>query len=438
MDLSRLSDALGFAFNALAGIEMRFQRHRRWTPKFVVMALVVLAGNRSIPSIEDLMTVMARLMGWSSVPSESTFIEARQRLVNICPQALSDVWQNLSSAALTLIPERRRTLGGLRWIAIDGSWIWTPRSKSTVKEFEQPKTKNGKLHYPQALLVTALDVLTRIPVACGVGGHAAGERNLLMGFIDAFGPGMVAMMDRGFPGKSLFREFIDRRSDVLWRMCTADVNSWDCVYAFLHDPQKPREQIVDLPLPSSNASQSSITIKVRLIRRSFPRGRPKKGQTRETMVLMTTLLDASTWSIKRLVEMYERRWVIETWYRDVKVRFDVERFHSNSADGVRQEILALMIWMTLIGLIERDAYQRVERSRGPQDPESPTRFQISNANVAQVASDMFNQLVAGEKLETIIKSHQRELEWLSQTARRRRPGRSEIRERKAPHGRWNG
>ena len=438
MELSRLRDALCVANNAFACIKNRFQRHRLWTPRLVVMALVVLAGDRSIPSIEGLMKTMAKIMGWSSVPSESTFIEARQRLVTVCPQALSDAWQHLSSAALKLIPERRRTLGGLRWIAVDGSWIWTPRSNSTVKEFEQPKTKDGRLHYPQALLVTALDVLTRIPVACGVDGHAAGERNLLKGFIDSFGPGMVAMMDRGFPGKSLFREFIDRRSDVLWRMCTADVNSWDCVYSFLHDPRKPREQIVALSLPSNDSSQSSITVKVRLIRRSFPRGRPKKGQTRETMVLMTTLLDASTWSIRRLVEMYERRWVIETWYRDVKVRFDMERFHSKSADGVKQEILALMIWMTLIGLIERDAYQRVERSRGPQDPESPTRFQISNANVAQVASDMFEKLVAGEKLESIIESSQRDLEWLSQTARRRRPGRSELRERKAPYGRWNG
>ena len=438
MDLSRLRDALFAVRDAFADVGARFERRRRWTPRLVAMALVVLASDRSISSLEKLMAVMSNLEGWASPPSDSTFVDARKSLVKLRPRALVEVWQRLSAQALALIPANRRTLGGLHWLAIDGTWVWTPRSSSTVAKFGRPKTKDGKLHYPQALLVTALDVMTRIPMACGVSGHASSERDLLRGFLDQFKPGMVAMMDRGFPAKELLRQIIERKADVVWRMGSADANSWNCVYDFLHDRTKPLERVVDLVLPGLKPGDAPTTVPVRLIRRRFAPGRPKAGQTRETMVLMTTLLDAATWTPARLVSVYERRWAIETWFRDVKVGCDLERFHSTTADGVEQEIHALMVWMTITGLIERDAYHRVERSRGKQDPEDPTRFQINHSNVAFVAANLLTRIVAGEQLDRIIATSERDLEWISQTARRRRPGRSAPRVRKAPHGRWNG
>ena len=217
-------------------------------------------------------------------------VEARQALQRLRPQAILELRQDLAAQALEAIPSTRRTIGGLSWIAVDGSWIWTPRSASLVRRYGRPKAGDGKLlHYPQALMVTALDVLTRIPVAIGVRGHADGERNLLRGFLDSFQAGMVAMFDRGFPAKDLLRDLTSRQAHVLWRMGTAEANSWDCVYQLLSDPAKPREALATIRVPAADGGGEIRQIRVRLIRRVFCRGRPKTGQKRETMVLMTTL-----------------------------------------------------------------------------------------------------------------------------------------------------
>jgi len=437
MDTTRLADVLVAARDSFSRIGRRFVRRRRWTPSLVAMGLVVLVGRCGLTSIEGLMEIMADLAGWDSVPSDSTFVEARQALQRLRPQAILELWQDLAAQALEVIPSTRRTIGGLRWIAVDGSWVWTPRSASLVRRYGRPKAGDGKLlHYPQALMVTALDVLTRIPVAIGVRGHADGERNLLRGFLDSFQAGMVAMFDRGFPAKDLLWELTSRQAHVLWRMGTAEANSWDCVYQFLRDPAKPREALATIRVPAADGGGEIRQIQVRLIRRVFRRGRPKTGQKRETMVLMTTLLDEKAWPADRLVDMYERRWVIESWFGDLKVRFDLESFHSTTADGVEQEIFALMAWITLCGIVERDAYRRIERSRGKQDPEDPLRYQISYANLYHVCAQLMAQIVAGLPIAAILDRSERSLNWLSQTARKRRPGRTNPRVRKAPAGRW--
>lgn len=439
MEITHLADVLASARDSFTRIGRRFVRRRLWTPSLVAMSLVVLVGRPGLTSIEGLMEIMSDLLGWDAVPSDSTFVEARQALQRLRPTALRELWQDLVAQSLVWITPRRRLLGGLQWIAVDGTWAWTPRSASTVKRYGRPKAADRKqLHYPQALLVTALDVMTRIPVAIGVRGHADGERNLLRGFLDTFHAGMVAMFDRGFPAKDLLWELTSRKADVLWRMGTAEANSWECVYQFLRNPAKPREALATIVVPAADADGEKRIIQVRLIRRSFRRGRPKKGQKRETMVLMTTLLDAEAWPVERLVDMYERRWVIEEWFGDVKVRFDLESFHSTTADGVEQEIYALMAWITLCGMVERDAYRLIERSRGKQDPEDPQRYQISYANLYHVCAKIMAELVAGNHISTVIKKVQRSINWLSQTARKRRPGRSNPRVSMEPAGAWGG
>jgi hypothetical protein len=71
------------------------------------------------------------------------------------------------------------------------------------------------------LLVTALDVLTRVPLAATVLPHDGSERAGLRAFIDEFKAGMVLLVDRGFPAKDLLASLVARGADVLWRMGTA-------------------------------------------------------------------------------------------------------------------------------------------------------------------------------------------------------------------------
>ena len=64
------------------------------------------------------------------------------------------------------------------------------------------------------LLVTALDVLTRVPLAATVLPHDGSERAGLRTFIDEFKTGMVLLVDRGFPAKDLLASLVARGADV--------------------------------------------------------------------------------------------------------------------------------------------------------------------------------------------------------------------------------
>ena len=439
MDSSCTHAALSLYRRLFRDLGICFDRVRRWTPERVAMGLVMLMSDRSLTSIEMLMSAWAESCGLPSSPSDSTFVEARKKLAKRFPDAMRMVWQRLVAHARDLVPVSRRTIGALQWIAVDGSWMWAPHEAGIIKRWGRPKTKDGELHYPQLLMVTALDVLTRIPLGAAVMAPDAegGERAGMQSFLELFGPGRVVMADRGFPAKKLLVSLVQRGSHLLWRMSASDVTSWDCVHRFLHDRTKPRDRIVTIRLtPSQAGVDQPVEITVRLIRRAFTRGRPKTGQTRETMVLMTTLLDEQEWPADRLISMYERRWMIETWFRDVKVRFGVEQFHSRSDDLILQEIHALLSWMTLCSIVECDAYKRIERSRGKQDPEDPARYQISSANLYFVCSRMFARLLANLDVDAVMAESEASLRWLDSTARKRRPGRSHVRENKGPYGRW--
>ncbi|MCS6242430.1 MAG: transposase [Opitutus sp.] len=220
-------------------------------------------------------------------------------------------------------------------------------------------------------------------------------------------------------------------------MGTAECNSWDCVHRFLHDRAKPLEAIVFLPLGAKGSDGLPTLIHVRLMRRVFSQGRPKKGQKREVLVLMTTLLDATAWPADKLIAMYERRWVIEDWFRDIKVCFGLESFHCRSDALIEQEIYSLFAWITVCAIVERDAYRRVECSRGRQNPSDPHRFQINHSNLYRVAEHLFARLLRTKHIAAALAESEIDLRWLDSTARRRRPDRSHPRSRKACYGRWN-
>jgi hypothetical protein len=72
-------------------------------------------------------------------------------------------------------------------------------------------------------------------------------------------------------------------------------------------------------------------------------------------VLLTNLIDTTEYPATSLVDLYFRRWRIEEQYRDEKTQLDIESFHSHSENGIRQELLAVLVMCvisrTLIALL---------------------------------------------------------------------------------------
>jgi len=96
---------------------------------------------------------------------------------------------------------------------------------------------------------------------------------------------------------------------------------------------------VELVLPCRPGhDEEPLTVTIRLLARSFPRGRPGKHQSRKKMVLLTTLIDAELASKDDLIALYSERLGIETFNRELKMIYQLERFRSRTAERIEQEL----------------------------------------------------------------------------------------------------
>lgn len=409
-----------------------FQRRRVFDTASTMMALMQLVAVGGT-SYLHVLAGMARSMGWRRAPTPGALSQAREKLPMTTTR---DLWGAVRDHVMSALDTPLNRVADLRVVAIDGTRVLVPDHPEAERRFGRPSGKPGtKKPLPQALVVLGFDVFSRVPVGASLMRYDGSERIGAMGMADLLGPGSLAVMDRGFVGKALLREMIAAGGEVLVRMTTSEANSWDCVYRFLKDGE--RESTVDLVLPARPGIQEPpLAVRVRLVRRAFARGRPRKGQTRETMVLLTTVTDAERLSADQLVALYAERWGIETLFRDLKTVFDLERFHSRSPDRICQEIYAALLWLTLAAAMEYGAMTLIRAKRGRQDPDDPHRWQIRRTLLYHFVSARAGELLAGSLApDGFMERAQANIEYLAHHAAKRRPGRSTPRVTRRPWGR---
>jgi hypothetical protein len=354
--------------------------------------------------------------------SASGFSQSRHLLrVQDCAQA----WMRARDLAHTAVPSSSAP----RWIAMDGSWLVTPRSRSCRQRWTTPT--GGKL--PQAVVVTAWDVRNRMPVGFAVLPGGNGERTAVDELLPNLRQGDIALVDRGFPSEALFGAFAQRGVEVIARMVTG-ATAWTETAAFLAGDDLDAV----LPVQITDPGGARRTVLMRFIRRVFPRGRPKGGQGREVMVLATTLLDAATYPADVIISRYQERWAVETAYREMKVTFAIEHFHSPDANRIVQELYALMTWLCISALMEAHVNTLLVAKRGPIDPTDPRRWLINRTSLYAYVDQAFWALCTPGGWAAHAPRFASHCDHLVRYAQRKRPMRSSPRQRLAPFGHFAG
>ena len=438
MGLSRLSHAINACRAACSSLPSLFQRQRKFTSLSTFLCLMQLCSVKKSQSYLEIMRQMAALFGKSGMPgkppSAAAFSQARGKLP---ASSCRGIWQAVLEAVRPLFArDAARLVFGLRPVAIDGTRVITPHEASTLERFPRPKLNDGNFaHHPQALVVLAFELFSRLPVGVAVLGHKASEHLGLRELLASLGRNNLLILDRGYVGKALLRDLIASGNQVLLRMTTADANSWDCVYEFLRSKQK--DAVVEVVLPRRPGhDEDPITVKLRLILRSFPRGRPGRHQKREKMVILTTLTVSTVASREDLIALYAERWGIETFNRELKAIYQVERFRSRTAERVEQELYACLTWLTIAAAAQHAADQAIRRKHGPQPWNNPHRMQVRRTYLFTIVTDWFQRVMAGTVTpDKLMEAMEADLTDLVRYAAKKRPNRSESRKRKHPNGR---
>ena len=134
--------------------------------------------------------------------------------------------------------------------------------------------------------------------------------------------------------------------------------------------------------------------------------------------------------------LFRPRWGIETFNRELKIIYQIERFRSRTAERVEQELYACLTWLTIAAATQSAADQAIRRLHGAQLWNNPTRIQIRRTYLFTIVTDWFQRLMTGvvtaDGLEFAMA---KDIADLVRYAAKRRPNRSESRVRKNPNGR---
>ena len=259
---------------------------------------------------------------------------------------------------------------GMRVIAFDGSKYDLPATPEIRKEFD-PQSGfefEGRGHYPQCLVTTAYDVFGRLPVARSIVSHHGSEREEAKELFPFIPKRSVLLFDRGYPSYDLICHLREnhKRGYFVFR-CPAE-STFPAVEAFV---QSGRAEDYISITPSNNflrglsGKQRKIAkaIQLRVIRLVSPQG--------TVSVLLTNLLNQSTFAKEEIINLYFRRWAVEDHYRNEKVVLEIEKFHGKTPNSIRQELFGIVI----MSVIARTLMAVASKVLGPKGAE----FQFKNA-----------------------------------------------------------
>jgi hypothetical protein len=269
----------------------------------------------------------------------SSFCEARRKLdESVFRCANARILDAYSSHA------ERYTWRGHRLFAIDGSKITLP--PALVKHgYRLP---NQESHYPQGLASCLFELRSQLAYDFELVSHAD-ERLCARGHIRCLRENDVVVYDRGYFSYLLLHQHVhsgvhavfrmqERISQVKSFLASGEADSIVSVY-----PPKGNRKVLQMDHPDLDI----VPLQVRLIRYEI------KGFD---YCLATTLVEQENqYPIQDFIDIYHSRWGVEELYKVSKVILQVEDFHAKTERGVRQEVYAHFLLITMNRLFANHA-----------------------------------------------------------------------------------
>lgn len=314
-------------------------RHRRLPAEQVVWLMVALAMYRH-KSISEVLDDLGLAVPDSQRPfvSKSAAAQARQRLGS---DPLK--WLFAHSARHWSSQDRRSYIfKGLQLFAMDGTTLRTHDTADNREHFGAQLYSSGAIaSYPQVRGVTLTALPTHLVHSAVFGPYGTNEMRYAKQLIADVPNESLTVFDRGFLSAEILcgltqngtdrHYIIPAKSNTRWEVIEGDES--DGIVRMRVSPQA-RAKCTELP---EFWEARAITVI------------DQQGRKR---VLLTSLRERRRYKPSDITKCYERRWGIETSYRELKQTMlgTALTLRSKTVDGVYQEIWGTLIAYNLIRL----------------------------------------------------------------------------------------
>jgi len=306
-------------------------------------------------TIDDLWDSFDRLdlpLPQESSIAPSSFCAARKKLDE-------SIFKRANSLIIeTYAPERSRfTWRGHRLFAVDGSKVTLPRT--LIKYGYRPPNKEA--HYPQGLLSCLYEIRTQLPFDFDLVARS-GERSCAVKHLQLLQKDDVVVYDQGYFSCLMLHQHFQSGVHAIFRLQEGGLSEVERFVA-----SNETDKIVTI-FPSEHVRANIrkehpdldiIPLKMRLM---------KYEVQGSQYCLGTTLVDPKhCYPLQDFMDVYHSRWGVEELYKISKRIFLIEDFHAKTERGVKQELFAHFVLITMNRLFANEADLELNSS----DPTSP-------------------------------------------------------------------
>ncbi len=320
-------------------------RKRSLTPIITVLHMVLAAiwPEESFQASADLLWDTVSAAGPETPrkqPSRGSFANARKRL----PLA---VWQSLHRAVAdkaSALSQRWASWRGHRVVLADGTCLTLDDRPELHEAFGRQSGLHGKSRYPLLRMVAVSLANTMTVLDYAFGSYRTDETALLRRLFDSLSPGDLLVADRHFAGANLYCEYQRAGLEFLTRAHQRLRIDRLKVVEWLGENDFITRMTVSKPYrrkdPSLPASIKVRIVGAKVVGRESPRPKP--------IWLVTSLLDPTRYPADEIVELYRRRWRIETLFAQLKTNLGADVLRSQTVEGVSKELAAKVVALNCI------------------------------------------------------------------------------------------
>lgn len=282
-----------------------------------------------------------------------------------------------------------------RLLAIDGSIVVLPNSADVKKEFNPTVAKCQIETYAkevvQARVSTLYDVLNNMAIDATIQNRVTqdgntlksyDERTLAIEHMSYCNKEDLVIFDRGYPSYELFARYA-QKTNFLCRLKSSSFARAKSLFAphcehkdiilEINAPKKLRDTLRKDNLP--------VKMKIRFVQVILANGTVE--------VLATNILSHEVLQSSDFMELYARRWGIETYYDILKNRLSLENFTGLTALAVKQDFYATIFLANYEAMLVYDTNLELqEKAEDNQYAKQVNKAQSFNA-IKHKAFDIF-------------------------------------------------
>lgn len=283
----------------------------------------------------------------STCPETAAYCNARTRLPEIPLQELAF---KAGAQLAAEVPERKRFMDRPVRV-VDGTSTQLPDTPANQAAYPQPGSQAKGCGFPLIHFAALMDLDTGGILDLETWPEGDSERSAFRTMWRSLKKDDIVLGDGGLGSYAdmalLKKHGVDSLFDAGQRKFDLPLGDHRVT---LHRPEQLGDWVKAKDLPEE--------LQVRVIR--FKINLP--GARRKTVTLMTTLLDAKRYSMRKLIRLYRRRWEMELRLRDVKTTMGLEQLHLLTPEGCRKELWMGILAYNLIRTIMYAAARRAKKS----------------------------------------------------------------------------